>query len=182
MTKIASMVSARISVIGRIGKYLDVNLKKMLYNSMVLPHLNYCSNVWSTTDQKHLNVLERLQRRAAKIIIGVPKRTPTTEVYKRVKWLPLKQRWTMNRCLMVHKCVDGDVPGYYHDYFKHVSDVHSYNTRSASRQNLATPATRTSTCQRSFKYRGAKDYNDLAPEHRSLKYDMFKAKLKSMYM
>ena len=52
----------------------------MLYNDMVLPYFNYCSITWATADQKHLDVLERLLKRAGRMVLGVPSRTNTREV------------------------------------------------------------------------------------------------------
>ena len=60
--------------------------RKMLYNAMVLPYFKYCSLTWATSDQKHLDVLERLQKRAGRMVLGVPSRTSTQDVYDKLKW------------------------------------------------------------------------------------------------
>ena len=63
----------------------------MLYNVMVLPYFNYCSITWSTADQKHQDVLERLHQRVGRMVLGVPSITSTREVYDKLK-LQL-ERW-----------------------------------------------------------------------------------------
>ena len=63
---------------------------------MVLPYFSYCSITWSTTDQKYLDVLERLQKRAGRMVLGVPNRTRTSEVYSKLNWTDLQTKWKLN--------------------------------------------------------------------------------------
>ena len=104
ISKMSSKISSAIGVISRVSRprYLPVVQRKMLYNVMVLLYFNYCSITWSTADQKHLDILERLQKRAGRMVLGVPSGTSTREVYDKLKWTNLRTRWKINRCLMVH--------------------------------------------------------------------------------
>ena len=77
ISKMSSKISSAIGVVSMVSRYLPVVQRKMLYNAMVLPYFNYCSITWSTADQKHLDVLERLQKRAERMVLGVPSRTST---------------------------------------------------------------------------------------------------------
>ena len=73
ISKMSSKISSAIGVISRVSRYLPVVQRKMLYNAMVLPYFNYCSITWSTANQKHLDVLERLQKQGRKNGVGCPK-------------------------------------------------------------------------------------------------------------
>ena len=135
----------------------------MLYNAIVLPYFHYCSITWSTSDQKHLDVLNDY-RKGQEV---VPSRTSTREVYDKLKWTDLRTRCQINRCLMVHKCLNSNVPEYLSNHFTR-SD-HRHNTRTSTSDSVNIPALRTVQGQRSFGYTGSKDFNSLPLHLKSIK-------------
>ena len=78
-------------------------------NAMVIPYFHYCSITCSTADQNHIDVLERVQKREGRMS-QVELLRDKCRGYDKLKWANLQSRW--NRCLMVHKCLNGNVPEY----------------------------------------------------------------------
>ena len=180
ISKMSSKISSAIGVISRVSRYLPVVQRKMLYNAMVLPYFNYCSITWATADQKHLDVLERLQKRAGRMVLGVPSRTSTRDVYDKLKWTNLRTKWKINRCLMVHKCLNSNVPEYLCNHFTR-SD-HKHSTRTSTSGSVNIPALRTVQGQRSFGYTGSKDFNSLPVNLKSIKeFKYFKRETKEHF-
>ena len=42
-----------------------------LYKAIVRPHLEYCIHAWSTYLRKYIDMLEKIQRRASKLVPGL---------------------------------------------------------------------------------------------------------------
>ena len=50
---ICSKVSRILGQLSGIKFLLPSNVRKIIYQSLILPHFNYCSSVWSATTQKN---------------------------------------------------------------------------------------------------------------------------------
>ena len=51
--------------------YKDKSLIVLLYKAIVGPHLEYCIQAWSPYLRKNIDMLEKIQRRATKLIPGL---------------------------------------------------------------------------------------------------------------
>ena len=92
------------------------------------------------------------------MVLGVPSRTSTRDVYDKLKWTNLRTKWKINRCHnMVHNCLNSNVPEYLCNHFTRSDHKHSTRTSTSSSVNI--PALITVQGQRSFGYTGSKDFN-----------------------
>ena len=57
-----------MGVIRRSFDYMDEQMFKTLYKSMVSPHLEYANTIWSPFLKRDIEKLEKVQRRATKIV------------------------------------------------------------------------------------------------------------------
>ena len=62
--------SSMFGLIRRTFRFLDADMFKVLYKSHVRSHLDYCSSVWAPYKVKHIEQIEKVQRRATKQIQG----------------------------------------------------------------------------------------------------------------
>ena len=57
-----------LGVINRNFKYMAIDTFVMLYKAMVRPHLEYTNLVWYPYRKEEINKLEKVQRRATKMV------------------------------------------------------------------------------------------------------------------
>jgi hypothetical protein len=68
--KIAKKVSSGIGAIRKLKSCVDRNTLICAYNAFVLPHLDYCCEVWDAIGTTLSDRLQKLQNRAARAIEG----------------------------------------------------------------------------------------------------------------
>ena len=61
----------------------------MLYNSLFIPYLAYCAEVWGNTYKAHLNPLFLKQKKAIRIVNKVKYLEHTDALFKILNTLPL---------------------------------------------------------------------------------------------
>ena len=105
-----------LSQLRRLGS-IPPNLKKQLYNSLVLPHLDYCSVVWQEASMILLKSIEQVQNYGMRIILGKPPRSPSEDLRQQLQWCTLAQRRKQFRLSLIHRCVSGSVPDYLKNKF-----------------------------------------------------------------
>ena len=68
--KIAKKVSSGIGAIRKLKSCVDRNALICAYNALILPHFDYCCEVWDTIGVTLSDRLQKLQNRAARLITG----------------------------------------------------------------------------------------------------------------
>ena len=167
ITEIASKCLFKLYQINRIKHLLDRKTLLLLINSFVFSKLQYCSTVWSNTSSSNIDKLQKVQNLAGRIILGLRKYDHISDGLRSLKWLPIREKLILNDATMMHKCINKLVPDYLADMFKSRSQVHNRQTRSSGALDI--PLCRLSTRQRSFAFRGAKLWNSLNDNIKSLK-------------
>ena len=91
-------ISNRWKLVRRSNQYMPLkyllpnNVLFMIYNSLVLPHLNYCNHIWGNTLYKsHLSKLYILQKKAVRIITKSHVLSPSAPLFKELQLLSIYQ-------------------------------------------------------------------------------------------
>ncbi|CAH3196953.1 unnamed protein product, partial [Porites evermanni] len=95
----------------------------------------------------NIDKLQKVQNFAGRIILGLRKYDHISDGLRSLKWLPIREKLILNDATMMHK-------------------FHNRQTRSSGA--LDVPLCRLSTGQRSFAFRGAKLWNSLNDNIKSL--------------
>ena len=85
-----SRISRRnIGIINRSRHFLNREHRKLLYNALVLPYLNYCYLLWGTASKSTLHRLTILQKKIIRIIDDQPKLTHSSPIFANLNMLKL---------------------------------------------------------------------------------------------
>ena len=154
-------ITRKITLLKQLSKHIDKDNMKLYYNSYILPIFDYCCIIWSRSSALNTNRLLKLQKRAARIILGADIMTPSKHMFKELQWLSFQQRVNYHTCLLVYKSLNGLAPEYLSQLFTKTSEMHSRNLRSVDNDELRVPFARTNYFAKSFSVESAKQWNTL---------------------
>lgn len=106
---VKNKVSRNLYLLQQIKAFLPLTARKMFVNSYIQPHLDYCCIVWGNCSDALLNELEKLQKKAARLILDETlNRENTTRscvLFSKLNWMPLKDRITFYRASQMYNCL-----------------------------------------------------------------------------
>ena len=138
-------------------------MRILFYNAYKLPVFDYCCSIWGKTTQTHKKKVAILQKRAAKIILFKPIRTPSRELFKELEWLTFENRCKYQTAVLVYKSLNNLTPTYIRELVK-VSTNENYNLRSAARHDISHIRYKTQYKKQSFAFYSINVWNFI-PEH-----------------
>ena len=80
--KVAKKVTSGIGAIRKIRDLVDRETLISVYNALINPHFDYCSEVWDTMGVGLSNRLQKLQNRAARVIVNFSNDIPGPEALR----------------------------------------------------------------------------------------------------
>ena len=149
----------KLAAIQRAGAYLPCNTRKVLYQSFVLPHLDYCSVVWNYCGVTLGKRIETVQNYALRLILRKPPLTSSDLLRQTLGWTTLEVRRRHALLCQVHCCVTNQAPSYLCSKFTSNSSLHYAETCGSTKLHLPNP--RTKFYHTSFEFQGARIFNKL---------------------
>ena len=144
-------------MLGRLRRSVIRESANIVYCSLIRTILEYCVSVRGYCGEGHKHGLEALKNRAARIVARTVRSNPAMDV---LKWPTLEERRRKTVFKLVKKCLQGQCPQYFKEYFKRNNTIYARATR---RSNLLhPPAVRTEIAKLSFCYYGCTLFNELS--------------------
>ena len=160
---------------------LPVGMKRRFFNAFVLPHVDYCSVVWHECTKELQEKVERIQKYGMRLILSQPPQTPSEELRRTLKWMPLVKRRSLFRLALMHRCLNGQAPEYLTELVRRNSDLGYMETRGYGKVHL--DSVRTNWFKKSFSIRAAQEWNSLPLELREIQSSaVFKKHLKNFFL
>ena len=134
--------------------HFSVKLLIDVYDALVQPHFNYCSVVWGNCGRGLSEKLQKLQNRAARILMCANYDTNIDELFRALGWRKLKYQRLESAAIMMYKSLHGMTPENLSSRFISRNDVTPHRLRNTENK-LALPQPRTNYLKKSFSYSGA---------------------------
>ena len=140
---ISSKVSSGIGAIKRLREFVDQSTLVKVYNALIQPYFDYCSEVWDCFNKGLSDRLQKLQNRAARMIMGLKNEHGQSAIaLKSLGWMTLEEQRAQLKAKLMFKTVNGLAPQRLCDIFKNVDEIHNYNLRcSATKLYIPKPKT-----------------------------------------
>ena len=135
------------------------------FNGLVKPQFDYCSLVWDCCSTSLAEKLQKLQNRAARILLSAPYDSSALDLFRRLHWKTLRNQRLFAKAVVMFKILNGQTPDYLSNKFIFRNDATSYRLRN-SEMRLALPQPRTDYVRKSFSYSGAVFWNSLPTDIR----------------
>ena len=149
-------ISSVIGALRRIRPLISQSTAVQIYNALIQPHFDYCAPVWDGLSSYLCEKLQKLQNRAARVILQANCEINSSLLLETLKWDKLSSRRRKQKAIMMFKSLNGLAPEYLQDLFSERNT--DYNLRDAFRK-LNLPKPRTDYLKRSFGYSGALLWN-----------------------
>ena len=159
VSRICSMAYYHLRDIGRIRPFLTVDTTERLVHAFVTSRLDMGNALLYGIARGQLQRLQRIQNSAARLVTGIDRRHHIKPVLQQLHWLPVEQRIHYKLLLQVYRALNGLAPAYIAELLQ--EHVPCRELRSASRNLLVVPPSRTTWGDRSFRGAAPQLWNSL---------------------
>jgi hypothetical protein len=129
ITSLLTKVSKNIGVIRRVSKVLPGDVLFTLYNTLVMPYLEYCNIAWATNGSVLLDKLFILQKKVIRLITDSHWNAHSDPLFKQKHTLKLYDINTLQVASFMFKAVNNMLPASFAGYFVLNKDIHAHETR-----------------------------------------------------
>ena len=149
-----------ISTFKFIRHYIPNKCKKQLYYAYVYSKISYGLEIYGNASKALMKKIQVLQNKSLKRSYKKDWYMNTNILHKELQVLKVEDIVKLCILKFVHRCMTGDIPYIFENYFKKRSQIHGRYTRNVNK--LEIPRYKTCTYgQRTIRYIGSKLYNIL---------------------
>ena len=163
---VAKKVTSGIGAIRKIRDLVNQKTVIYVYHALINPHFDHCSEVWDTMGVGLSNRLQKLQNRAAGIIMNSRNDISGPEAIKALEWDKLETRRAKSKAKTMYKVLINLAPSSLVKLFKYKKEFTQYDLRGSS-TSLQLPLPKTEKLKKSFSYDGANIWNSLPADVRN---------------
>ena len=130
--KIANKISRTLGVMNRLKRYLPISAMKLMYDSLILSHLQFGITNWGFEWDR----ISKLQKRALRIMTNSRYNAHTEPLFKQLHLLKVKDIFDVQCLKFWYKFVNNELPNYFRNMFTYNHELHDFETRNRDRLHL----------------------------------------------
>jgi len=178
--KTKNKMAGILATIRRHRKYFTKSILRSVIQALVLSHIDYGSVLLSSAPQTHIDGLQVVQNRAARLATNKPFDTNLEDLHMQLKWQTVKERLFTNTVCTFHKIVKERQPQCIFKQLQTIQSTHEHHTRLSTRGAFTQSKPKTNAKTRTFGYRCIKTYNTLPNTTTSYNNIEFKSRIKEL--
>ena len=125
---ISNACSKKIGILKKLKNILPLHIKKILYNSLIVPHINYCIMAWGFESNRKI----KLQITTLSNYIS-----HTETLYKQLSLLKVDDILKLQQLKFYYEYLHNDLPRYLQNWrFVFKYEVHGHDTREKIKYTL----------------------------------------------
>ena len=127
---IGNKISQTIGVINKLKHLIPQKILLTIYNSLILPHINYCILAWGHDS----NRISKLKKKTIRIIVKGSFYTHSDPIFKKFNILKVNDIHLHRQLTFYFKLINKILPANFYDFNLALnSDIHDYNTRGGNK-------------------------------------------------
>ena len=135
------VVVSNIALLRIIKQYLPLYVRRAFYAAFIQSYFAYCSIIWGKSP--HTETLYDLQMKAIRLILDIPARTRSQDLFMELRIMPLEGQFKFRILTTVIKAVNECAPPYIMNMFTIMSGQNRMNTISCTHKDMQIPKVRT---------------------------------------
>ena len=181
ITHLCNTVARNVGILQKLRYFIPAYVLKILYHSLILSHLQYCTLLWANSYHSHLHKLRLLQKKAIRIISNRDYLAHSSKLFLNLKLLKLDDIMKFQLGTFMYKLMYNKLPNVIPHMFVTNENIHSHNTRN--KNGYIIPSVRTNCRKFTVGYAGPILWNSFSQKLRQLPSEViFKKKLKSILL
>ena len=158
---------ATIGGLAKLARSLPEEVKRMIIESLVFPHLTYCMTVWAGCGTTQRQRIQRVMNHCAQIVKGCRRSAHVSAILQEMRW-PSVDNLVSERDLALMHCIlfNDQAPASLRERAVYRGTVSARETRATDAGQLHLPRVRTEHARKFFHFRAATQWNSAPSEIR----------------
>ena len=167
MSTVIRRCYATLGGLSKSARGLPREVKKLIVEMLIFPHIRYCLSVWSGCGVVQRHRVQKIINHCAQVVMGVRRSAHVSPLLEKLEWPQIDRLVDESDCGNVHYLINNaHAPKCLSALFEHRSDVSSRKTRATADGQLELPRVRTEHARKFFTYRACALWNTLPADVR----------------